>query len=224
MSLAGVYEIRNSMNGDRYIGSSQDVEMRFYHHLSELKHQRHHNIHLQRAWNKYGEDRFEMNPLIFCDEDMTLLFEQMMLDNLDPEYNIAECAEASARGAKRSKETRRKISEAQKGRKQSKEAIRKSVISRRGYKHSERTKELISKKISEWHKTEKGRVARKNAIKAKQKKIRCLENGKVYPSIKAAAKELGVLRSQISAVAKGKRSHTGGYRFVCAQGEKARKR
>lgn len=216
MPLAGVYEIRNLINGDRYIGSSQDIGMRFCRHLSELKHKRHHSVHLQRAWNKYGEKNFEMEPLIFCDEDKTLLFEQILLDELDPEYNIAECAEASARGAKRSKETRQRISEAQKGRKRTSESVKRSALGHVGLSHTEKTKKAISKSITEWHKTKNGKLAVEKLKRATQRKVKCLETGKIYLSIKSAAEDLNVNRAKVSAVARGERSHTGGYRFVYA--------
>jgi group I intron endonuclease len=178
----------------------------------------HHNIHLQRSWDKHGESSFSMKPIIYCDSEQSLLYEQMALDTLKPEYNIATCAEASARGAKRSEKTKRLLSKIQKGKTVSEETIRKRVESRDGYTHSEQTKEKISNSIRLWHNTESGKRANHNAAKAKHRRVTCLDNNITYNSIKEASEALGIERSHISAVAKGKRNHVGGYRFEYAGG------
>lgn len=51
--------IRNKVNGKKYIGQSVDIEKRFYEHKRTLRKNKHNNEHLQRAWNKYGESKFE---------------------------------------------------------------------------------------------------------------------------------------------------------------------
>lgn len=216
MIYSGVYEIKNKKNEKRYIGSSQNINNRLCHHLSLLRNNNHHSIYLQRAWNKHGKDNFVFKPLLYCDPETTLFFEQLCIDRLIPEYNIAKCAEASARGAKRSKETRRKIGEVQKGRIVSKKLIEKRVKSREGYRHSEYTKEKIRISVLNRNKTKEGKISRKNAIDATCKKVLCLDNNIVYSSIKEAAKNLGVNSGKISCVANGKRSHTGGLRFSYA--------
>ena len=218
MNLSGVYEIKNIKTDKRYIGSSQDIKYRFYQHLSMLRNGNHHSVHLQRSWNKYGELNFILQPLIYCDRDATLYFEQALIDHFNPEYNIAKCAEASARGAKRSISTRKKISEVQKGKIRSKEEIQKRIESRAGYEHSLHTRTKISNAIKDWYETVNGKNARQKFIDRKQRKVICLDNGKVYDSIKCAAEELNVERSKISAVARGKRNQTGGYRFAYAGG------
>lgn len=59
--LQGIYEIRNKINGKRYIGRSKDIERRKIEHLTMLENGMHNSIKLQRAWNKYGDDSFEFN-------------------------------------------------------------------------------------------------------------------------------------------------------------------
>lgn len=62
-----VYEIRNVVNNKRYIGqSSQKDKQRLWEHKTHLKKGNHQNRHLQRAWNKYGEDNFEISILEEC--------------------------------------------------------------------------------------------------------------------------------------------------------------
>ena len=65
----GIYQIRNLLNGKIYIGQSMDIEKRWSTHRAELKHNYHHNIHLQSAWNKYGEESFEFSIIEECNMD-----------------------------------------------------------------------------------------------------------------------------------------------------------
>lgn len=85
----GVYEIKNKINGKRYIGSTSiNFNKRLVHHLNELRRNNHKNVYLQNSWNKYGEDNFEFNILEVVDKCCTLEVEQSYLDALKPEYNI----------------------------------------------------------------------------------------------------------------------------------------
>jgi len=62
-----IYEIRNLVNNKRYIGqSSQKDRQRLWEHKTYLKKGTHQNLHLQRAWNRYGEENFVMNILQEC--------------------------------------------------------------------------------------------------------------------------------------------------------------
>ncbi len=49
--MQGVYKIENVNNGKKYIGSSKDIEKRFYQHRRELENKTHHSVKLQRAWS-----------------------------------------------------------------------------------------------------------------------------------------------------------------------------
>lgn len=54
----GIYSIKNSVNNKQYIGMSVNIENRLSVHRSLLINNKHPNIHLQRAWNKFGESSF----------------------------------------------------------------------------------------------------------------------------------------------------------------------
>lgn len=54
----GIYKITCISNSKIYIGSSIDIKRRIQNHKAALRNNRHDNIHLQRAWNKYGENNF----------------------------------------------------------------------------------------------------------------------------------------------------------------------
>lgn len=113
---SGIYEIRNTSNGKRYIGSSAVLRARLSRHENELRRGIHVNPRLQASWNKYGPASFEFKPLLFCDIDKLLLYEQIAIEGLKPEFNIAIYAGAPMRGRKASLETRAKLSAAGMGR------------------------------------------------------------------------------------------------------------
>lgn len=100
-----IYKIINSVNGKIYVGSAQNTSHRWYIHKKQLKDNLHHNIHLQRSWNKYGEENFKCEPIeIIGDVSLLIEREQFYIDTLNPEYNICKKA-FSCRGIKRSIET-----------------------------------------------------------------------------------------------------------------------
>ena len=108
MNKAGIYEIINLITGDHYIGSAKNFIKRFRIHLRQLRLGIHHSTYLQRAWNKYSEDAFEIIILEIV-EDLSLLIqrEQYWIDNIRSTYNICKIANSSL-GVKRSEETNEK--------------------------------------------------------------------------------------------------------------------
>lgn len=55
---ACIYCIKNNLNGHCYIGQTLNHSARFSKHLTALRKGNHCNTHLQRAYNKYGENAF----------------------------------------------------------------------------------------------------------------------------------------------------------------------
>lgn len=120
-NISGVYSIVNSLNNNRYIGSSKDIRSRIYQHHYNLEKNKHHSIHLQNAYNKYGRDKFVIVILEVCEpiRDTLLYIEQKYLD-LNPEYNIAKLASCPAQLVQ-SNETKQKRANKLKGQKRSDE-------------------------------------------------------------------------------------------------------
>jgi len=87
--IAGVYQIRNLVNGKIYIGSSVVLSVRYSTHLKELRQGIHFNSKLQNSWNKHGEKSFEFSVLEYCDPKETFEREQVYIDFLKPAYNIS---------------------------------------------------------------------------------------------------------------------------------------
>jgi len=120
IDMSGVYEIRNKINGSRYIGSSVVLDKRLKGHKNRLEKGFHKNSHLQSAYKKYGKDAFTFTKLLYCDRKNVLLYEQTLMDSFNPEYNISPTAGNTA-GCFPSVATRKKMSKAGKGRKFSEE-------------------------------------------------------------------------------------------------------
>jgi group I intron endonuclease len=167
---SGVYEIVNTVDGKRYVGSASDIKGRWAVHRHGLSRGKHHSRYLQAAWNKHGGDQFVFRALLFCDKPNLLLYEQAAMDALSPEYNLAKFAssclgvkwsdEAKERiasrpndhfkGRKHSAETLALMSAAQrgntatKGKPRNPEAAAKTAAAHRGMKRSEETRARIA--------------------------------------------------------------------------------
>jgi group I intron endonuclease len=158
LAQSGIYQIRNTVNGKVYVGSSSNLSARWRSHRCTLNKKTHVNIRLQRAWMKYGEDLFEFVVVEYVENVNNLILrEQHWIDSLlswsqDTGYNICRVA-GSTRGVIRtpetraklsakamfrspSPETRAKLSAATKGRKKCPESVAKSSASRTGRKSS----------------------------------------------------------------------------------------
>lgn len=83
----GIYCIENNINKKKYIGQSINIEQRLYQHCSRLKNNNHQNNHLQGAWNKYGEDNFNMFILKSCKKRYLNRLEKMYIRIYESFYN-----------------------------------------------------------------------------------------------------------------------------------------
>lgn len=94
--MTGIYKIENRITGCIYIGSSKYINTRKRHHFSELSRNKHRNIYLQRAYNKYGKAVFDFAILEMCSESDLVDREQYWLDLAQHEetslYNLDKVA------------------------------------------------------------------------------------------------------------------------------------
>jgi group I intron endonuclease len=58
-----IYKIVNLVNDKFYVGSTVHKKVRFRQHRKLLRGNRHHCKHLQAAWNKYGEEKFDFRVI-----------------------------------------------------------------------------------------------------------------------------------------------------------------
>jgi group I intron endonuclease len=125
MKSNGVYRIVNNINKKVYIGSTGSkggFKKRWSYHLSDLRQNKHHSRHLQRAWNKYGEDSFVFEILEIIEnftKETLLIREQYYLDfyksyDVNLGYNICKIA-GSSLGIKKTPEQIKQMSDLRKG-------------------------------------------------------------------------------------------------------------
>lgn len=83
-TLSGIYTITNDIDGKIYVGSStRNVHERMASHKCNLKKNKHANIHLQRVWNRLGEDCFSFEVLEFCESHFCIGLEQYWINMLN---------------------------------------------------------------------------------------------------------------------------------------------
>lgn len=198
------------------------------------------NIHFYRAIQKYGWDNIKHEIIaenLTAEQAQKLeieLIEKYQSFNPDKGYNKSIGGQFGMYGVKHSEETKQKIGNSVKGEKHylfgkhlSKETRRKMSISRTGHTVSENTR----KKISERHKGKKmpieaitkmanskrgkpaSKITLQKAAEKNRKPIICLENKKIYISIKEAGKQLCIDSRRISEVCSGKRKMVSNLHF-----------
>lgn len=140
----GIYVIENTVNGHRYVGSaSVSFYERLNQHLHHLRKGKHHNRHLQGAWNTYGPDAFRFVIIEQCPPSICISREQYWFEEFHPEYNLTVVAE-SWLGRQHTEETKRKIGDRNRGRVQTAEEKAKRALAGTGHRHSEATKTKMS--------------------------------------------------------------------------------
>lgn len=120
---SGIYIIICKANGDRYVGSSKNMNNRKRDHWTNLRNGSHHNTHLQNVWNKYGENSFSFGVLEEVETHLLLEREQYYIDTLKPELNKSLRAESGFLGLRHKEETKEKLRDIQAKRMKSPELI-----------------------------------------------------------------------------------------------------
>jgi group I intron endonuclease len=131
----GIYRIRNIINNDDYIGQSIDLYSRKYSHFGRLRNKKHTNPHFQNAFDKYGEENFIFEIILYCEPEELTFYEQKCVNIFDPQYNIRKDCTDSNRGICPSEETKKKMSLAQIGKRRSDETKKRMSDSKMGEKN-----------------------------------------------------------------------------------------
>lgn len=202
--MIGIYSITNIINNKIYIGQSVDIKARIRNHKWALKHNRHKNDHLQKSFNKYGEDCFVFDIICECKEDE--------LDKLERYYiSYYDCVNASngynhENGGNlnkhRSEETLSKIREFR---------SHKENNPMYGKSHSEYTKSIMREKALGRTMSDEARKKSSESHKGKlAKPLYCVEADMVFPSSLEAAEFAGLKsRSSIFENISGRKSYAG---------------
>lgn len=201
-----IYKITNLINGKIYIGQTiNSVSTRFKDHckLSRDK------TPIDRAINKYGKENFivEIICKAYSIEQLNELEQYYIYlynaQNTNIGYNLCDGGHNSC-GYHHSDDSKLKMSISRKG---TQRGVNNNFY---GKHHSVEAKQKIRdaklgvKQSQEW-------IDKCN--NAKFKKIVCIDDNKVYGSIKEAASVYGILATHISRVCRGKRKSCGGLRF-----------
>lgn len=115
---SGIYQIRNVIDDNIYLGRTVNFKKRWNQHRHDLQKNCHSNRYLQNAWNKHGEENFVFEVLErFSNKSFLIRLEQYYIDNLEPEYNMCPTAGGGDTISihPNNKEIRIKISKALKG-------------------------------------------------------------------------------------------------------------
>lgn len=194
------------MNGSFYVGSAVDTRVRFQAHRRSLRKGNHHCQHLQRAWNKHGEDcfKFEIVEPVVERSDLLLVEDRWLAEHhgkphcynvgrntLVPFMGLVHTDEAKEKmslankgmryrlGHTNDPEHRRKISEAMRGKKKSPEHVEKMRQRMMGTSYA------------------KGRVVTEEMRAAIGRPVVEVTQGATFISIVAAAEHYGLGRPNL---------------------------
>lgn len=176
-----------------------------------------HCEHFFNAIQRYGEENIETTIL---HDGLNITEANRLEEEYRPDCNIGwNVRQGGGNSGKQSEETKKKISKNKKGQnrflyeriftKEAREKIRISKLGNKnmfGKKHTEETK----KKQSE---SAKQRGIHLNTIRAKYKKVECIETGVIYISQVEAELKTGISHKRISDVCVGRGKTAGGYHW-----------
>lgn len=132
MHDTGIYCITDVQSGRRYVGSAVSFHKRWGEHRNSLKRGQHHSQFMQRTF-AVRPDAFSFHVVLYCSKENLLMYEQRVIDALNPEFNTSPVA-GSQLGYRHTEETRKKMSTSR----------RKDFSPMTGKSHSEESKRKIS--------------------------------------------------------------------------------
>jgi group I intron endonuclease len=182
MNNCGIYQIKNLITGQLYIGHSIRLKKRKNEHFNDLEKNKHGNIHLQRSYNKYGKENFIFEIILYCEKFELIRYEQILVNKIG-NYNINKECVTSRKGVKASKKTKVKISIATTGKNNpfygkhhSKEKREKISIRAKKQEHSSESREKVSNKLKgiirsldSIKKSSENRIGQKRSEESKRK-------------------------------------------------------
>lgn len=184
-----VYKNTNAVNGKFYIGKcSQTVAMRMGQHCARVREGSKTKLH--NAIRKYGEGSFFVTVLAKCSSDEeAYCLEQRLIVALKPQYNLTDGGRGVF-GRKVSEDQKRRQSEKMKGRPNPK--LRGRVMT------AEHLAKIVATKRARWPteaELNNWSTAHLRFPPRKTCRVRCIETGDVFDSIKEAGIAYGGARA-----------------------------
>lgn len=156
----GIYCIKNLVDGKTYIGQSTRMLNRMREHKWKLHKNKHDNIYLQRAYNKYGSNNFKFYVLCYCEPFVLDMYEtSAILSYRSSSKNFGYNLELGGNGKSKtiSDETRKKQHDSHVGKigsrlgsKWSDEQRKNYSLTRKGMKYPPLSQEMRDK-LSKYH-------------------------------------------------------------------------
>jgi group I intron endonuclease len=206
---AGVYRWTNLVNDKSYIGKSSNLGNRFRDYYSirflEKKIIKDKSM-IYRSILKHGYSSFSLEILEYCDRDIAVSREQHYLDLLKPEYNILKKA-GSSLGFKHSPETIAKLwtpefkaRHLERLNRLHASAEHKEHLNHLHSSPDEQAKRLAALKVHNSSQEARDLLSHLHSIQSHQVSVFDSKNNEtsVYPSIREAAKGIGVAHQSIS--------------------------
>ena len=148
MKICGIYKITNMVNSKCYIGQSVNCIRRLNIHKWELEKNKHFNVYLQKAWNKYNKDNFKFEVIFLCNRQDLDNHEIFFIDYFNSYgkqgYNQCEGGKTNY-GFEHTEETRLKIAKSKIGKPRSLETRKRLSEINIGKIVSQETRQKISK-------------------------------------------------------------------------------
>jgi len=212
ITKSGIYQIKNTIDGKKYIGSSVNIRKRWNSHKSSLERGDHHSSHLQNAWNKFGKDNFvfeileevcKISDLITAEQKYII---QYRASDRISGYNIAPFAGGSCLGVrhtpetierfkkrKHTQETKNKIGNANRGMKRTTESKNKMrLVALHRPPPTQETREKISRAML--GKIRSCKITKSEVVEIRKKYRSRLKKRGFYSE---CAREYGVVHSTI---------------------------
>lgn len=196
MDKSGIYTITNLLDNKIYVGYATNFRKRKGDHISNLRKNKHKNIHLQRAFNRDGESNFKIELLEECSKENLIEREDFWCKKLNTHtdkfgYNLLGTGEKGL--IQHSDETKQKMSNLKLGYKCSEEHCKNIGLAKKGISLSEEHKEKL--KIKTYDANKRGI---KKLNEGKVKEIVFLINQGIKTSV--IAKQFNVDRHVISKI------------------------
>lgn len=226
--MKGIYQITNLINGHSYVGLSNHMSRRFMEHKTPKNIRNKTNV-LYKAIRKYGIENFNFVVIEYV-KDIDLLAEREMfwISIINPEYNMNKGGNGNlGRSLTEEQKSVLRIAGIKQWEKMSieeREHRKKTQLigPKKGHSVTEETREKLrlknlGKKQSEQTKSKRSSAMKHSALGNQNGNKAVIRLGGrfnvEYPSIVAAAKEIGVHPGGITRCIKGSQATCGGYKW-----------